>query len=377
MTNNKALKFYKRNNLLVALTVGTLIASSNVVSAEKQAFSTESWYAIGGTSLFYPDADLNAAQDTPGIHLRLGRELTDNVDLQVGVSYNKAYEESPYTDAGNYKQTNFSVDALYLLTRESFRPFLMVGLGASRNQINYYQNSGSNTSFAGNVGAGFQYLLNDSFGLQVDARRIFSNADVSQSIYGANSGSIANNQLNLGLMYRFGGKPAAVAAVVVAPPPTERIVERVVEVVKYVPSPPTPAPAPLVFEKQTFSAGALFALNSDVITETGKYELKSKISNQMLKHLEVTSVVIEGHTDRLGSNALNESLSTRRANNVKQYLVSQGVAKDRLRTIGKSSTEPLVTCSGTRSQKVIDCLQPNRRVVIAIETQEQITKESK
>lgn len=374
MTNNKALKFYKRNNLLIALTVGTLIASGSVVSAEKQAFSTESWYAVGGTSLFYPDADLNAAQDTPGIHLRLGRELTDNVDLQVGVSYNKAYEESP--DAGSYKQTNFSVDALYLLTRESFRPFLMVGLGASRNQINYYQNSGLNTSFAGNVGAGFQYLFNDNFGLQVDARRIFSNADVSQSIYGANSGSIANNQLNMGLMYRFGGKPAVVAAVVVAPP-VERVVERVVEVVKYVPAPPTVAPAPLVFEKQTFSAGALFALNSDVITETGKYELKNKISNQMLKHLEVTSVVIEGHTDRLGSNALNESLSTRRANNVKQYLVSQGVAKDRLRTIGKSSSEPLVTCTGARSQKVIDCLQPNRRVVIAIETQEQITKESK
>lgn len=374
MTNNKALKFYKRNNLLIALTVGTLIASGSVVSAEKQAFSTESWYAVGGTSLFYPDADLNAAQDTPGIHLRLGRELTDNVDLQVGVSYNKAYEESP--DAGSYKQTNFSVDALYLLTRESFRPFLMVGLGASRNQINYYQNAGLNTSFAGNVGAGFQYLFNDNFGLQVDARRIFSNADVSQSIYGANSGSIANNQLNMGLMYRFGGKPAVVAAVVVAPP-VERVVERVVEVVKYVPAPPTVAPAPLVFEKQTFSAGALFALNSDVITETGKYELKNKISNQMLKHLEVTSVVIEGHTDRLGSNALNESLSTRRANNVKQYLVSQGVAKDRLRTIGKSSSEPLVTCTGARSQKVIDCLQPNRRVVIAIETQEQITKESK
>lgn len=374
MTNNKALKFYKRNNLLIALTVGTLIASGSVVSAEKQAFSTESWYAVGGTSLFYPDADLNAAQDTPGIHLRLGRELTDNVDLQVGVSYNKAYEESP--DAGSYKQTNFSVDALYLLTRESFRPFLMVGLGASRNQINYYQNAGLNTSFAGNVGAGFQYLFNDNFGIQVDARRIFSNADVSQSIYGANSGSIANNQLNMGLMYRFGGKPAVVAAVVVAPP-VERVVERVVEVVKYVPAPPTVAPAPLVFEKQTFSAGALFALNSDIITETGKYELKNKISNQMLKHLEVTSVVIEGHTDRLGSNALNESLSTRRANNVKQYLVSQGVAKDRLRTIGKSSSEPLVTCTGARSQKVIDCLQPNRRVVIAIETQEQITKESK
>lgn len=376
MTNKKALKFYKRNNLLIALTVGTLIASGSALSAEKQAFSTESWYALGGTSLLYPDADLNATQDTPGIHLRLGRELTDNVDLQVGVSYNKAYEESPYTDAGNYKQTNFSVDALYLLTRESFRPFLMVGLGASRNQINFAQNSGSNTSFAGNVGAGFQYLFNDNFGLQVDARRIFSNADVSQSIYGANSGSIANNQINLGLMYRFGGKPAVVAAVVLAAP-VERVVERVVEVVKYVPAPPTPAPAPLVFEKQTFSAGALFALNSDVITETGKYELKNKISIQMLKHLEVTSVVIEGHTDRLGSNALNESLSTRRANNVKQYLVSQGVAKERLRTIGKGSNEPLVTCTGARSQKVIDCLQPNRRVVIAIETQEQITKVSK
>jgi OmpA-OmpF porin, OOP family len=62
--------------------------------------------------------------------------------------------------------------------------------------------------------------------------------------------------------------------------------------------------------------------------------------NQGLK--DVRLFVIEGHTDKSGSAALNEELSKRRAEAVKNYLVTQmGVAAERLQAVGKGSTEPV------------------------------------
>jgi len=52
-------------------------------------------------------------------------------------------------------------------------------------------------------------------------------------------------------------------------------------------------------------------------------------------------VTVEGHTDSIGTDAYNQKLSERRAQAVKQYLVSQGVAADRLETVGKGETAPI------------------------------------
>lgn len=381
MLTFKKLMLANKKALHVALVTTTLVSFGHAYAAEKIPFSTESWYVIGGSGLFYPDADLDAKEDTPGVHFRLGTEVTENIDIQAGLSYNRVKEDSPSFSSGHYKQLNFTADALYLLNRDKFRPFLLAGVGAANNKVNYNiapgytppgKVTGSNTSFAGNVGIGFQYLFNDKLGIQADFRRIFSDVEVGTSELNPSKGSTANNQLNFGLLYRFGGNPAKI----VAPEPIPAPVEKVVEVVKYLPAPVVAPPAPLVFEKQTFSGSALFALNSDALSETGKYELKTKIANKMVEHPEVTSVIIEGHTDRLGNKQLNDRLALSRANAVKEYLVSQGVAENRLRAIGKGSDDPVVSCSGARSKKVIDCLQPNRRVVIAIETQKLLQADS-
>jgi hypothetical protein len=51
-------------------------------------FSTEPWYAIGGSGLFYPDAALGAKDDTSNVDFRLGKEVTDNIDIQACFPYN-------------------------------------------------------------------------------------------------------------------------------------------------------------------------------------------------------------------------------------------------------------------------------------------------
>jgi len=62
---------------------------------------------------------------------------------------------------------------------------------------------------------------------------------------------------------------------------------------------------------------------------------------QTLKDNPDINVRIEGHTDEIASEEYNQELSERRAEAVKQYLVSRGVAADRLSTVGKGETEPI------------------------------------
>ena len=62
---------------------------------------------------------------------------------------------------------------------------------------------------------------------------------------------------------------------------------------------------------------------------------------QTLKDNPEINVLIEGHTDSIGSDSYNQRLSERRAQAVKAYLVSRGVAASRLTTEGKGESEPI------------------------------------
>ena len=66
------------------------------------------------------------------------------------------------------------------------------------------------------------------------------------------------------------------------------------------------------------------------------------------------AVVIEGHTDVLGSGIYNRHLSQRRATAVRSYLVLQGIDADRLRAVGFGEQHTLPGRDGTASE--------NRRV---------------
>jgi outer membrane protein OmpA-like peptidoglycan-associated protein len=104
----------------------------------------------------------------------------------------------------------------------------------------------------------------------------------------------------------------------------------------------------------------------DVLFETGKAELKggvaanlSKLSAFLTQYPDRT-VVIEGHTDSVGSDDYNLSLSQRRANSVQQFLLTQGIAANRLSAIGKGENFPVASNDSSSGR------QMNRRVEVII-----------
>jgi OOP family OmpA-OmpF porin len=128
-----------------------------------------------------------------------------------------------------------------------------------------------------------------------------------------------------------------------------------------------PNPAPQL-ERYRLSARELFAFDhANLHSPQPKLD---EIANALNANPQIDRVTITGHTDRLGSDSYNLTLSQRRADAVKAYLVDRGVSPDRLVAIGKGKADPLVECHDEERAALIACLEPNRRVEV-----EQITIE--
>jgi OOP family OmpA-OmpF porin len=118
--------------------------------------------------------------------------------------------------------------------------------------------------------------------------------------------------------------------------------------------------------KVTLAADALFDFDKAVLRTEGKAKLDELVNKSKALNLEV--IIAVGHTDRLGSDSYNQKLSEKRAAAVKTYLVSKGVEANKVYTEGKGAKQPVTAdkCKGPKSKKIIDCLQPDRRVDIEI-----------
>lgn len=122
---------------------------------------------------------------------------------------------------------------------------------------------------------------------------------------------------------------------------------------------PPPPPAP-VYEKMTLSAKALFDHDKSVLKPEGKAELDAVGDKIRSKGASVVDVDVVGHTDSDGTEEYNQALSIRRANSVRDYLVTKGVDASIIDVSGEGETNPVV------SNKTREGRAQNRRVEISI-----------
>src|SRR6185503_7396510 len=123
--------------------------------------------------------------------------------------------------------------------------------------------------------------------------------------------------------------PAPAAKPAPTPPPEPRAV----------PAPPPPQaakPQPEAPKKPAIvnlASTELFEFNKAVLTPAARKALDTEVVAKLGDLRDVRYIIVNGHADRLGSTQYNQKLSEKRADAVRAYLVSKGVAADKVETL--------------------------------------------
>jgi outer membrane protein OmpA-like peptidoglycan-associated protein len=110
----------------------------------------------------------------------------------------------------------------------------------------------------------------------------------------------------------------------------------------------------------TLSGEVLFASGKAILLPGAQAKL-SEVATALTQQDQNASILVEGHTDSQGNEAFNLDLSTRRAEAVRDYLSSHGVAADRIRAEGLGFSRPL------GDNKTAEGRANNRRVEIVVD----------
>ena len=101
-----------------------------------------------------------------------------------------------------------------------------------------------------------------------------------------------------------------------------------------------------------------FTVDSSTLTPEARQTLSRQA--QWLNKYRQYSFVIEGHADERGTREYNLALGARRAAATRDYLISQGVEPNRMRTISYGKERPVAVCDD------ISCWSQNRRAVTVL-----------
>jgi peptidoglycan-associated lipoprotein len=101
-----------------------------------------------------------------------------------------------------------------------------------------------------------------------------------------------------------------------------------------------------------------FDTNSSELSAQARETLAKQA--QWLNHYSQYDFTVEGHTDERGTREYNLALGARRAAIVRDYLISQGVAAQRIRTISYGKERPVAVCDDE------SCWSQNRRAVTVL-----------
>jgi OOP family OmpA-OmpF porin len=227
-------------------------------------------------------------------------------------------------------------------------------------------------------GFGTQYAFTPAVTVRLEGERYQVNDLASQKAF--------IDLISVGLVYRFGApaaepmrttyvtpapvyrpEPVMQAAPVPAPAPAPVIVAAPVAQPVPAPVPAPVAPKPLV--KVKLQADSLFGFDQDSLQADGKKSLDKLVEE--LQGVNVETVQVTGHTDRLGTKAYNSQLATRRADAVRNYLVQVGgMPANKVTAVGVGSSQPETSfgqCQGVKaSQALITCLRVDRRVEVEV-----------
>ena len=187
-----------------------------------------SWYLAPQISAFDPDNSYGTSGTGRDASLLLGRQVSDNFDLQMLLGHSRRSE------MGNkMQQTLLGADAVFVFNRGEWQPIFFRGIGTERDQRTRAGATTSGSLPYASAGAGLRWMFKDNLGVQADYRRVEGFLRDATK-WGFNRSG--NNYVNLGLVWTFGGELPRPPVVPAAPPPAPA------PKVVVAPSPPVVAP---------------------------------------------------------------------------------------------------------------------------------------
>ncbi|MGJ8687013.1 MAG: OmpA family protein [Spongiibacteraceae bacterium] len=300
-----------------------------------------------------------------GFQLGFGIPLNERLYIE-GVYFDNVFETAAQSNTDFY-QRGFGGDLVYGFgNREKFTPFVLVGAGFVENDV--IPDNLDEDSTYWNVGVGFVGRIADYKWLRYRAEYRHVNDDYLEGM--------SDQRLSIGLEIALGKE--------------QKTKEVVVEKVVYRDRPaPAPAPQPVDSDRDgvlnqydrcpNTLAGAKvdnrgcvvktqiinieniqFQSNSATLTPGSAAVLSKAVA--FLKEQKNLNAEVAGHTDSMGAEDYNLSLSRRRAATVKHYLVRNGVSTQRLVATGYGENRPVAT-NGTKEGR-----KANRRVELRLTT---------
>lgn len=342
--------------ILTLVTIILLVVFAEVTNAQ---LAKDSWSL--GFGFKYPrmlSVNNTALNSNYGGFLSLQRNFSEHVAIRLKAGY--AHLESTWPSGVGLvtEETNAitgDLDFMYYLTPcEPISPYVFGGVGGNYRMLTNYHTATLEENavvMQFNLGAGLEWCLDEDwklvteFGYHQTGNSSFDGTVIATEV----SGTDSYMGLSLGLLYFIDkGEPSKYCQLYTGITQEQKDLTdygKIEDMIKaHIPKEVTkeivvekPAKATPAMDKWVL-IGVNFDNNSSKLTAES-YPILYDAAKTLLKNPDM-KVGIEGYTDNVGSESYNQKLSEKRADMVKKYLVSKGVAESRLTTSGNGESNP-------------------------------------
>ncbi len=319
-------------NLFTAMTGAALLTLSAATHAN------DGLYLGPSLSAYHLDSERNVQGSDEPINLgvNLGYRWGERWALEAGVN------NAAFGDTDDFE--TYSLDGYVWLRTEKdrFNPYLVAELSQFERDDPTMRADEGTTRQVG-VGFGVSKMISDHWDYRADAR-----------VHAKVDGGVSNTMdlsFNVGVNYYF-NEPATEQVAQAEPEPE--------------PQPePQPEPEP-EYRTITVELRVLFEFDKAVVREIYGDELQA-VARAMKQHEDI-ELLLEGHTDSVGTDEYNQDLSQRRAAAVEEKLADEyGIDRKRIDTVGYGESRPVADNSSEEGRR------KNRRVIGEVTYEEVVT----
>ena len=352
-----------------------------LVDVNQAQLATDSWsFGFGFRYPRFVSINITPLNSGYGGFLSINRNFSEHVGLRFKAGY--SHLESEFTNASLISITESTnaftgdLDLLYYpVPCEPVSPYLFGGIGGLykmlTNKATAYLDDNT-FNYQLNVGGGIELNLDSDWKLFAEFGYYYTNNSEFEGAIGIGevNGRDTYMGISLGLLYFFDkGEPSKycqlysgialenkdmtdynkIEAMIVKHIPKEVVKEVVVE---------KPAKAAAMMEKWVL-VGVNFGFNNSKLLPES-YPILYDAAKTLLRNPDM-KVEIQGYTDNIGSESYNKKLGQRRADVVKDYLVSKGIAANRINAISLGEGNPVA------DNKTAEGRAMNRRIEFKVQ----------